>query len=199
MQKLLIASNNSGKLLEIKNLLKNLPIVLVTPRDLKLGIQIKEDGSTYQANAQKKSSEFAKRSGLVTLADDSGLEVDALGGKPGIHSARITKKKETNDADRRIHLLNLLKGYTQPWTAQFRCVVAIASPSERTYFFEGLCKGEIIPEEHGEYGFGYDPIFFLPELNKTMAQLSLPQKNEVSHRAKAINKAKATILELLRE
>jgi XTP/dITP diphosphohydrolase len=198
MQKLLLASNNSGKLIEIKNLLRDLPIDLVTPSDLNILLQINEDGSTYKENAEKKSVQYARKSGLVSLADDTGLEVDVLGGKPGIHSARITKEKEATDADRRNQLLDLLKIYPQPWNAKFRCVVAIATPSDKIYFFEGLCQGEIIPDEQGEHGFGYDPIFFLPELNKTMAQLSLTEKNEISHRAKAIRAAKSTVLDLVK-
>lgn len=198
MQKLLLASNNSGKLLEIRSLLKDLPIVLVTPSDLGIALQVSEDGCTYQENAEKKSIQYARKSGLISLADDTGLEVDALDGKPGIHSARITTEIEATDADRRNYLLDLLKDYPPPWTAQFKCTVAIAIPSEKTYFFEGTCNGEIIPQEKGRHGFGYDPIFFLPELNKTMAQLSLSEKNEISHRAAAINAARTTILDLLK-
>jgi len=197
MQKLLLASNNSGKLLEIKSLLKDLPIVLVTPSEMGIALQVSEDGFTYQENAEKKSIQYARKSGLVSLADDTGLEVDALGGKPGIHSARITTEIEATDSDRRNYLLELLKGYPPPWTGQFKCTVAIATPSEKTYFFEGTCNGEIIPQEKGRHGFGYDPIFFLPELNKTMAQLSLSEKNEISHRAAAIKAARTTILDLL--
>ena len=103
--------------MEIKNLLGDLPIDLVTPHELKLSLQISEDGSTYQENAGKKSLLYSRKSGLVSLADDSGLEVDLLGGKPGIHSARITTEKDATDSDRRKHLLNLLKGYPQPWRA----------------------------------------------------------------------------------
>ena len=199
MHKLLIASNNSGKLVEIKSLLGDLPIDLVTPSELEMTLQIEEDGSSYQENAKKKSIQFARKSGLVSLADDSGLEVDVLGGQPGIHSARITQEKDASDSDRRNHLLNLLKEFQQPWTAHFRCVLAISTPSEKTHYFEGICEGEIIPQEQGKYGFGYDPIFFLPELQKTMAQLTLTEKNKISHRAKALNAAKAAILDLVKE
>lgn len=198
MQKLLLASNNSGKLIELKSLLKDLTIDLVTPFDLDIAVKVNEDGSTYQENAEKKSIQYARKSGLVSLADDTGLEVDILGGKPGIHSARITMEKDATDADRRQYLLDLLKIYPQPWNAQFRCVVAITAPPEKVYFFEGSCQGEIIPDERGEHGFGYDPIFFLPELQKTMAELSLLQKNEISHRAMAIKAARATILKLVK-
>jgi len=126
---------------------------------------------------------------LVTLADDSGLEVDALGGQPGLHSARYVTRPEATDADRRQLLLERLEGQPKPWRARFRCWVAVVAPDGRTQLAEGVCEGEILPEERGQNGFGYDPIFLIPELGKSMAELSMEQKNRLSHRARAVQAA----------
>jgi XTP/dITP diphosphohydrolase len=139
-----------------------------------------------------KGEAFALSSGLLTLADDSGLEVDALNGLPGIRSARFSLKPGATDADRRSYLLQQLEGKPRPWTARFRCCVAILQPQQANlaephfYFAEGACPGEIIPQERGSNGFGYDPIFLLAEYNQTMAELSMTEKNRLSHRARAL-------------
>jgi XTP/dITP diphosphohydrolase len=126
---------------------------------LNLVLDIHEDGETYQANAARKALAFADASGVLSLADDSGLEVDALGGQPGLHSRRFSGNPEATDHDRRVLLLQKLQGKKRPWSARFRCVVAIASPTKEVWFSEGICEGEIIPEERGQNGFGYDPVF----------------------------------------
>lgn len=189
MNQLLIATNNGGKQKEIRSLLKNLAIELVTPAELGLNLNINEDGTTYKENAVKKATSFAEVSGLISLADDTGLEVDALGGAPGLFSARYAPQFNATDADRRAYLLAQLQSYPQPWKACFRCVVAIATPHGNLNFAEGICYGEIIPIERGTHGFGYDPIFQISPLGKTMAELSMAQKNLLSHRALAIKQA----------
>jgi XTP/dITP diphosphohydrolase len=186
MKKLLIATNNTGKVLELHDLLKNTGIELITPSDINLDLEVDEDGTTYAENAAKKAIAFAHASGLVSLADDSGLEVDVLGGAPGLYSARYSPKPGAKDGDRRAYLLHNLLVKLRPWTAHFHATIAIAIPEKDVYLVEGNCYGEIIPEERGIGGFGYDPIFLFPELNKTMAELEIEEKNRLSHRAKAV-------------
>jgi len=190
MDKLLIATGNPGKVVEIQDLLLNLPIQLVTPAEIGLGdFDVVEDGDTYAENAAKKARAYCQASGLLVLADDSGLEVDALGGAPGLHSARYAPQPGATDADRRALMLHNLRGLPQPWTAHFRCTVAVATPAGALELTEGTCEGEIIPEERGSNGFGYDPIFLLTDLGRTMAELTREQKNTLSHRARAVTAA----------
>jgi XTP/dITP diphosphohydrolase len=196
--KLLLATNNRGKVAEIKALLNGLGIQLLTPAGLGLQLEVAEDGATYAENASKKASAFAHLSGLVSLADDSGLEVDALGGKPGLHSHRFAPQPGATDADRRRFLLARLSGRPRPWTARFRATVAVALPSGEVRLASGECEGEIIPEERGSGGFGYDPIFLLPELGRTMAELGMEEKNRLSHRARAVQNAIPILKEVLR-
>jgi len=198
MSKILLASNNKGKLDEILALLADLDIELVTPAGLGLNMEVAEDGQTYAENAARKGLAFAQAANLLTLADDSGLEVDALNGAPGLYSARFSPKPGATDADRRAYLLAQLVDIPQPWKARFRCVIALATPSGEVKFSEGICPGEIIPEERGPNGFGYDPIFLLPELGHTMAQLEMHEKNQLSHRARAVLAAKPLLVELFR-
>jgi XTP/dITP diphosphohydrolase len=196
---ILIASNNRGKLEEIRALLKDLPLTLIIPADIHLDLDVEERGLTYAENAALKAAAFADATGLISLADDSGLEVDALNGAPGLHSARFSPHPHATDADRRRRLLDALRECPPPWLARFRCTVAIAShdPGTEIQFTEGICEGEIIPEERGQRGFGYDPIFLIPEFGKTMAELTLEEKNRVSHRARAIFAARPRLLTML--
>lgn len=189
MNKLLIATNNKGKVIELQELLKDTGIELVTPADINLVLDVEEDGKDYAENASKKAIAFATASGLISLADDSGLEVEALGGAPGLYSARYSPKPGANDADRRGFLLQNLKDKPRPWKAHFHATIAIARPSGEVQVVEGNCFGEIIPDERGTGGFGYDPIFFLPELNQTMAELGMEHKNSLSHRALGVMNA----------
>ena len=186
MNKLLIATNNKGKVKELQDLLKGTDFELVTPADINLSLEVEEDGTTYAENAAKKARAFAHASGLISLADDSGLEVDALDGAPGLYSARYHPKPGANDADRRAYMIENLKDKPRPWTAHFHATIAIAPPDQDVYIVEGNCYGEIIPEERGTGGFGYDPIFLFPELGRTMAELEMEEKNRLSHRAKAV-------------
>lgn len=189
MNKLLIATNNNGKVLELQDLLKGSGIEFITPAQLNLELDVEEDGTTYAENASKKAIAFAKASGLISLADDSGLEVEALDGAPGLYSARYSPKPGAKDADRRAFLLENLKDKPRPWKAHFHATIAIATPTGQVQLAEGNCYGEIIPEERGTGGFGYDPIFFMPELGKTMAELDMDEKNRLSHRARGVTNA----------
>ncbi len=196
---LLIATNNQGKLEEVRALLSGLPLELLTPADLGLELHVPEDGTTYAENAMKKAIAFALRTELVSLADDSGLEVDALGGAPGLYSARYHPKPGATDAERRTYLLENLSDKPRPWRARFRAAIAIAIPRASVQVVEGECPGEIIPEERGTGGFGYDPIFLISELGRTMAELSMDEKNRLSHRARAIMKARPILEALLKK
>jgi XTP/dITP diphosphohydrolase len=189
MRSLLLATNNKGKVAEIKALLNRAGLTLLTPAELGLALEIPEDGQTYAENASKKAAAFSQASGMITLGDDSGLEVDALDGQPGLHSHRFCPLPDATDADRRKYLLEKLQGSPRPWTACFRATVAVALPSGEVRVATGQCEGEIIPEERGTNGFGYDPIFFIPELGRTMAELEMDEKNRLSHRARAVQEA----------
>ena len=183
--KLLLATNNQGKVSEYKSLLQNLPFELVTLADEGISIIIKEEGESFQENAKLKAMAVATESQLISLADDSGLEVDALGGEPGRLSARYAGEG-ASDRERIDYLLARLEGVPQQKrSACFRCIIAVATPDGKVEFCSGECWGSITFEPRGEYGFGYDPIFYLPELDKTMAELPLEIKNQISHRGKA--------------
>ena len=197
MTKLFLATNNQGKLVEIQALLGDLGLELLTPDQLGINLQVEESGQTYMENAACKGRAFASASGLLTLADDSGLEVDALKGMPGVYSARFSPLPNATDADRRAYLLAQLAGMPRPWTARFRCLVALVTPQGAVSFTEGVCPGEVIPQERGANGFGYDPIFLLPELGRTMAELSMDEKNLLSHRARAIRAARPILESLI--
>ncbi len=194
MIKLLLASQNSGKLREMQFILRDLPIQIIAPADIGIHLEVEETGKTYAENSALKAKAYAKASGLLSLGDDSGLEVDALNGKPGLYSARYAPNPDATDADRRAFLLENLRAISRPWTACFRATIAIAHPDGKIHFTEGVCEGEIIPQERGAGGFGYDPVFYLPELGRTMAELSEEEKNRLSHRAKALEKAKSFLL-----
>ncbi len=196
-RKLILATNNPGKVAEMKALLEGLGIELFTPADLGLELEVTEDGRTYADNASKKALAFARAGGLVSLGDDSGLEVDALGGQPGLYSHRFASQPDASDADRRRTLLGQLAGRPRPWGACFRATIAVALPSGEIRLTEGRCEGEIIPEERGSNGFGYDPIFLLPDLGRTMAELGMDEKNRLSHRARAVKNAIPILEEIL--
>jgi XTP/dITP diphosphohydrolase len=192
---LVIATHNPGKVEELGLLLAPLNARLRYPPDLGLHMNVPEDGPGYADNARQKALTLARVAGRLTLADDSGLEVDALNGAPGVRSARYTPG---HDADRVAALLAHLRGV--PWerrTARFRCVVAIATPAGELVTTEGTCEGVIAFEPAGDGGFGYDPVFYLPSYGCTMAQLPQEEKNRISHRARAIEKALPILQRLL--
>ncbi|UCC62951.1 MAG: RdgB/HAM1 family non-canonical purine NTP pyrophosphatase [Anaerolineae bacterium] len=196
---LLIATHNWGKLREYAALLAGLPLTLVTPDELGIHLEVIESGETYADNARLKAVAYAQASSLLTLADDSGLEVDALDGAPGVRSARYAVG---DDADRVTALLRTLACARVPEedrSARFRCVIALAAPDDRTWFTEGECAGRIIDTPRGSGGFGYDPIFFLPSYGCTMAELPPEEKNRVSHRARAAQAIRPILAQLINE
>jgi XTP/dITP diphosphohydrolase len=198
MKKLLIATNNAGKLSEITDLLIHLPVQLIKPRDIGIDLDVDETGSTYEENARLKAAAFMQAGGIASLADDTGLEVDALDGAPGLHSKRYAPEPGATDADRRMLLIKNLAKYPRPWSARFMCYVAMALPDSGMLMAQGSCEGEIIPEERGTQGFGYDSIFYFPELGMTMGELDLEEKNRISHRARAVMNIIPAIKEYLR-
>lgn len=197
MQKLLIATNNPGKLDEYRELLADLPIEVTRPAAEGLDLSVAETGSTFEENAVLKAREFCAASGLPTLADDSGLEVMALDGRPGIHSSRYAGPA-ASDADRYRKLLDELEGV--PWErrqARFRCVIAIATPLGALDTVAGRLMGRIAFEPRGQHGFGYDPVFYLPDRGVTLAELPDDVKNRISHRADAARKARPLLRRML--
>jgi XTP/dITP diphosphohydrolase len=197
MIKLLVATNNPGKVREYEALLEGLPLTLTYLVQEGLDVEVEETGSTFAENARLKAMAYARASDLWTLADDSGLEVDALGGEPGTYSARYAGQG-ASDEDRYRLLLRKLEGV--PWeqrTARFRCVIAVATPQGEIRTAEGTCEGIIAFEPKGEHGFGYDPVFYMPEHGQTMAELELEVKNRISHRARAAEGAREILQELL--
>jgi len=197
--KLLLATNNQAKVQEYKSLLSDLPCKLVTLVELGIKIAVDEVGESLEENARLKATVSADRSQLPTLADDSGLEVDALGGEPGRLLARYAGDN-ASDKERIDYLLSRLKGVPgEKRTARFRCVIALATPDGKVGFCSGECEGLITFAPRGEHGFGYDPIFYLPEFDKTMAELSLAQKNQVSHRGKAARQVYQALKKLGRQ
>jgi XTP/dITP diphosphohydrolase len=194
VKSLLLGTKNKGKLAELQALLDGLGVALLDPQTLDLQLDVDEVGADYASNASLKAGTFSAASGMWCLADDTGLEVDALDGAPGLRSARLIGPSGT-DKQRRQRLLTLLAPHSRPWTARFRSVVALAGPQGEMDLAEGECLGEIIPDERGEMGFGYDPIFLLCGVGRTMAELEMEEKNRISHRANAVQ----AILPILRK
>jgi XTP/dITP diphosphohydrolase len=184
-RRLLVATRNPGKLKEYEELLAGLPIRLTYLDDEGIVEDVEETGGSFAENAVQKAREYAHLSGLSTLADDSGLEVDALGGEPGVHSARYAGAGATDEERYRLLLDKLRAVPGDERSARFRCVVALAEPEGQTFTAEGVCEGRIAFTPQGDFGFGYDPVFYLPGYDKTMAQLPAEEKNRISHRAKA--------------
>jgi len=198
--RLLVATRNRGKLAELASMLREIPeLELVCLADLPELPEVVEDGDTFLANAQKKARETAMAAGLPTLADDSGLMVDALDGAPGVYSARFAGEDAT-DADNNQELTRRLRDVSpEARTARFRCVLALAAPDGALGPYAcGECEGRIVPEARGDHGFGYDPLFELPERGATMAELSPPEKASLSHRARALKRLRAELEAWLR-
>ena len=194
MPKLLLATKNAAKVQEYLLLLRDLPFKLTNLAEEGIDTVVSETGDTLEQNAAIKAAAYASISNLLALADDSGLEVNALGGEPGVLSARYAGT-DASDEERVEWLLTRLEGI--PWRkrkARFRCVIAIVWPGGQMELCQGECQGIIALKPKGENGFGYDPIFYLPHLGKTMAELSIEKKNEVSHRGKAAQKAREMLL-----
>jgi XTP/dITP diphosphohydrolase len=174
--RLVIASGNAGKIREYRDLLTDAGVELIA-----FDSEIDEAAETYAENARQKAEAAFARSGLPALGDDSGLEVEALGGFPGIRSARLGPTQKERTAE----LLKRLEGVPRPWQARFVCVIALAGVGQETQFFEGECRGEVVPEWRGEAGFGYDPIFVVPGTGKTFGEMPPDEKRKYSHRAAA--------------
>lgn len=191
--RILLATKNPGKLEEMRGLLNGIHgLGLVTPEEIGIDLQVEESGKDYKENAAIKARAYSMASGLPALADDSGLEVEALGGAPGLHSARIAPLA----AERRALLLKMLADKPRPWKARFRSTVALALPSGDLHTAEGDCPGEISPIERGQGGFGYDPIFLVEGQDRTMAELTVAEKNQLSHRARAVEKIRDVLIAL---
>ena len=187
---LVVATRNKKKLAEIRVLLADLDFNVLSIEDLARIPEIQEDGNTFEENAKKKAAQIAQITKRLTLADDSGLEIDYLSGEPGVRSARFAGENAT-DEDRNRKVLDLLKDVPGPERrARFRCAIAIASPDAQVEVVTGTCEGEIALDPRGNEGFGYDPIFIVPAYGRTFAELGSEKKNQISHRAVALKKAK---------
>lgn len=189
----MVATRNQGKIREIREALKGLGLRVYTLSDFPDVPEIEEDGKSFTENALKKARFYSKIFGKLTLADDSGLEVDSLKGMPGIYSARYSGKRASS-RENNLKLLNAMEGVPlSKRGAKFKCIMAMVSPSGEETVTEGVCKGIIGLKEKGRRGFGYDPLFILPKYGRTMAELSLNEKNRISHRGKASRKLKKII------
>lgn len=207
---LLLCTASTNKLREIQPLLSSLLagettrgfLRIAVPRDLSINLSVDEDGTSYDENATRKAKAYHqaaikrwRNEEVIALADDSGLEIEALGGAPGVHTAHygpptlVGYGSRTGDAVRRQYLLNQLRSHPKPWDARYRCTIAVVNGNGEPHVTEGECRGVITEQESGSNGFGFDPVFYLPEFGCTMADLSLGQKNQVSHRALAIRAA----------
>jgi len=196
-KRLLIATHNRGKLREYRHLLEDLPVDLTYLDDVGIQEDVPETGSTFEENAVQKARAYAAMSGMLTLADDSGLEVDALNGAPGVRSARYAGP-HAGDQERIDKVLRALAGLPpQKRQARFRCVIAVATPEGEVYTAEGTVEGVIVERPRGNHGFGYDPIFLLPDRGQTMAELPPEEKNRISHRARAAAAIKPTLRRLI--
>jgi len=183
--KILLATQNQGKVRELRKLLVDEEIDVLSLQDISDWEDVEENGVTFADNAALKAREAARRTGLIALADDSGLEVDALDGAPGVYSARYAgePKDDERNNDKLLHLLETIPEDKR--SARFRCALVMATPFGEEYLTEGVVEGRILTQRRGTDGFGYDPVFYLPEFAQTMAELTLTEKNTLSHRAQA--------------
>ncbi len=186
---LVMATRNKGKSDEIKAILKDFPVEIRDLNDFGPIPEVEEDGDSFEENAYKKAAFTAKVLGLPALADDSGLEVEALGGRPGVHSARFAGP-DASDEENNAKLLEEMKGITNR-RARFCCVISIAVPTGFALTYEGTCEGEILEEPRGSNGFGYDPLFYYPPAGKTFAEMTMEEKSRVSHRGKALDELRS--------
>ncbi|MDA8096570.1 MAG: XTP/dITP diphosphatase [Desulforudis sp.] len=197
MKRLLLATRNKGKLREIQALLSDIGVEVVSLDDYPAIPEIPEEGRTFAENAIFKASEVARLTGEITLADDSGLDVDALGGEPGVHSARFAGEPKNDEANN-TKLIALLEDVPPAHrTARFRCVIALVTPDREVHTAEGACEGVIMLKPRGDNGFGYDPLFYVPEYDQTFAELPMDIKNRISHRGQALAKVKDLVRQVL--
>jgi len=203
MKKLVIASNNEGKIKEIKKVLANLPIEVLSLKNIGLDIDVEEDGLTFEDNAKKKSVEIYKElikkgeNNFIVMSDDSGLEVDYLNGEPGVFSARYAGEHGNDKKNNEKLLLNLSGVSNENRKARFVCQLALISDKNEYRTLRGTVEGYILEEEKGHGGFGYDPLFFYEPLNRSFGELTMEEKNKISHRGVALQKVKEIIKELL--
>lgn len=196
-QRLLIATTNPDKIRELREILGGLPVELVTPTDLGIDLEVAETGETFAANAEIKARAWHDRTGLLTLAEDSGLEIDALGGWPGVESARWAGDDYT--LKNRLIVERLAGVPDERRTCRYVCVIAILDCPGRLYTATGTVEGRVAGEPRGTGGFGYDPIFYLPDRGRTMAELAPEQKHAISHRGRAARLAREILLRILAE
>jgi len=187
--KIILATQNQGKIRELQELLVDEDIEVLSLEEIEGWEDVEENGETFAENAGLKARAAVKKTGLIALADDSGLEVDALNGAPGVYSARFAGEPK-NDERNNDKLLQVLETIAEDKRqARFRCALVVATPAGEEYLTEGTVEGQILRERRGTEGFGYDPLFFVPEYARTMAELTLAEKNKLSHRAQALRKA----------
>lgn len=198
MNKIILASNNNGKIKEFREIFKDMDIELVPMKEAGIDVDIEESGETFEENSLIKARTVCKLSGCITIADDSGLEVDYLGGQPGVYSARFMGHDTSYDIKNKA-IIDKLKGVSgKDRSARFVAVIAAVFPDGRELVTRGTMEGIIGQEPLGENGFGYDPILFLPEYNKSSAELTSEEKNKISHRGKALEKMKAALAEAIK-
>ncbi len=197
MTKLVLATRNPGKIKEISSLLAGLSLNILTLADLDSPPQVVEDQKTFAGNAAKKAYIISRLCGEITLADDSGLEVKALGGRPGVKSARFAGPGADDQANNRL-LLNMLKGFSsREREAAFRCVIAVSVPGDKIYLARGNCPGRIADRPRGREGFGYDPLFIYEPADQTLAEMRPEAKNRISHRGEALRRARRLLVRIL--
>lgn len=196
MDKIVFATTNEGKVKEIKEILKDFPIEVVSMKEMGITADIEENGTTFEENSLIKARALAKLTGLPALADDSGLEVDYLNGEPGIYSARYLGRDTDYDYKNNYIIDKLSGAKGEDRSARFVCVISLVLPDGREFVERGVVEGLIGYEQKGENGFGYDPIFYLPEYGKTSAELPPDEKNKISHRGKALTAMKKLIVTL---
>ncbi|WP_282019961.1 XTP/dITP diphosphatase [Planomicrobium okeanokoites] len=186
MKEIIIATKNKGKAKDFEQLLEPMGYKVLTLHDVAPHMDVEETGETFEANAILKAEAIAQELQATVIADDSGLEIDALDGEPGVYSARYSGDERNDESNIDKVLQKMVQVPDSEKTARFRCVLALASPGKETILFEGTCEGFITDERKGENGFGYDPIFYVPALDKTMAEMKPSEKASVSHRGNAI-------------
>ena len=196
MDKIVFATTNEGKVKEIKEILKDFPIEVVSMKEMGISAEIEENGATFEENSLIKARALVKLTGLPALADDSGLEVDYLNGEPGIYSARYLGRDTDYDYKNNYIIDKLSGAKGEDRSARFVCVISLVLPDGREFVERGVVEGLIGYEQKGENGFGYDPIFYLPEYGKTSAELPPEEKNRISHRGKALTAMKKLIVTL---
>lgn len=196
MDKIVFATTNEGKVKEIKEMLEGFPVEVVSMKEMNITTDVEENGTTFEENSLIKAREISKLTGLPALADDSGLEVDYLNGEPGIYSARYLGRDTDYNYKNNYIIDRLKEAEDKERSARFICVISLVLPDGREFVKKGVMEGRIGYEIKGENGFGYDPIFYLPEYGKTSAELSSDEKNKISHRGKALRAMKELIAEI---